>query len=112
MKQNIKHNLVSVMLVVIFCFGIFSEAFSQKAYGNLQTVKFSQTTLNTGHGSSDSCEDVVHHDQCHFGHCSHIYSNTEVSTAIFTYDSIFETQNSKIPKDPFIDSLKRPPRRA
>jgi hypothetical protein len=112
MKQNNKHNLVSLILVVMFCFGIFSEAFSQKAHANTQTVKVSQTTLDVGHGSSDACEDVVHHNQCHFGHCSHIYGNDEISTAVFSYDLVFEIQNSKIPKDPFIDSLRRPPRRA
>jgi hypothetical protein len=120
-----KGYFVSLILLVLFGVNILAEAASnhiepinQHSTVSTQSSEAQITSLHSTtdcpdrqhpSDSSNNCADPCHTGRCHFGHCYHMvkgYSAFDPSVSMqshLTYELL-------VPKAPFLEGPKRPPR--
>ncbi len=88
----------------LFC-GRGSASASQKK----ASISASGDSDHNGESQSSDCSDPCHVGGCHFGHCPFPILTEMVYLYTSTNQVGFQTID-RIPKDPFIKGLRRPPR--
>lgn len=118
-----RSHFVSLILLVLFGLNILAEAASNHVEPvNLHStsIQSSDAQLTTLHSTTDCpdgqhsdssrhCADPCHTGRCHFGHCHHMVTGySPIDPALIAQCHI--TYELLVPKAPFLDGLKRPPR--
>jgi hypothetical protein len=117
-----KGYFISLILLVLFGVNLLAEAASNHAEPINHSVSIQGPELKAAlHSTTDcpdadhpldnsnECGDPCHTGRCHFGHCYHMvkgYSALDPSIALYGH----VTYELLVPKSPFLEGPKRPPR--
>ncbi len=117
MKMVSKLKIIAFTLVAIFCFDVIAETASvyfishtASKVESLESSAAKETFQNPEVSSLEICKTPCHASECHIGHCNHYLTSKYPIAYSIQFEDLQRSQNDLLPKNPFIDSLKRPPR--